>query len=137
MAFDRKRTNFIILIFKVIPIQSCEQFSINYRNGRLKFQYEGENNKNGLINFMKDPREPPIKIKEPDWSESDSEVVHLSSDNFEPVLRDEASAIVMFYAPWCGHCKRMKPEFERAAAKLKMEDVIILSTDDSEDTIFC
>lgn len=94
-----------------------------YRNGRLKFQYEGENNKNGLINFMKDPREPPIKIKEPDWSESDSEVVHLSSDNFEPVLRDEASAIVMFYAPWCGHCKRMKPEFERAAAKLKMEDI--------------
>lgn len=94
-----------------------------YQNGRLKFQYEGENNKNGLIHFMKDPREAPVKIKEPDWSDTDSEVVHLSADNFDPVLRDEASALVMFYAPWCGHCKRMKPEYERAAAKLKMEDI--------------
>lgn len=89
----------------------------------MKYTYEGENKRAALTEFMRNPSAPPLKIKEPEWSDVDSEVVHLTSRSFDPVIKEEASVLIMFYAPWCGHCKRMKPEYEAAAAQMKSEGV--------------
>lgn len=72
---------------------------------------------------MRNPQAPPVKIKEPEWSDVDSEVVHLTTSSFDPVIKEEAAVLIMFYAPWCGHCKKMKPEYEKAAAQMKSENV--------------
>jgi protein disulfide-isomerase A6 len=51
---------------------------------------------------------------------STSSVVQLTADNFESeVLNSNNLWIVEFYAPWCGHCKNLAPEFEKAAKALK------------------
>lgn len=91
----------------------------------MKHTFDGENNKAGIIAFMKNPTSPPpAKPKETDWaSDANSEIVHLSNVNFEPALKDEKSALVMFYAPWCGHCKKMKPEYEKAASLMKEQKI--------------
>jgi len=71
----------------VVPsVSSLNTFLLPSRNGHQKFMYEGENNKNGLTGFMKNPSKPPEKPKEEDWSTVKSDVVHLTSENFDTVI---------------------------------------------------
>ncbi|CAK9142135.1 unnamed protein product [Ilex paraguariensis] len=46
--------------------------------------------------------------------------VELNSRNFdELVLKSKDLWIVEFFAPWCGHCKKLAPEWKKAANKLR------------------
>uniref|UniRef100_A0A6B2L798 Thioredoxin domain-containing protein n=1 Tax=Arcella intermedia TaxID=1963864 RepID=A0A6B2L798_9EUKA len=49
-----------------------------------------------------------------------SDVVELSDANFKKlVLGSDLPFLVEFFAPWCGHCQRLAPEWEKAATNLK------------------
>merc|ERR1711963_588453 len=43
----------------------------------------------------------------------------LEDGTFETVVSRFPSVMVKFYAPWCGHCQKLAPAFEKAARKLK------------------
>ncbi|XP_073994862.1 disulfide-isomerase A3 [Rhodnius prolixus] len=51
-----------------------------------------------------------------------SDVIELNDAEFQSRLTQYETTLVMFYAPWCGHCKKLKPEFEKAASLLRSHD---------------
>ena len=51
---------------------------------------------------------------------SKSAVVELTDVNFQAlVMESQDHWLVEFFAPWCGHCKNLAPEWESAATQLK------------------
>jgi len=51
---------------------------------------------------------------------STSAVVELTEANFGALVMDSPDMwLVEFFAPWCGHCKNLAPEWESAAKQLK------------------
>merc|ERR1712168_830085 len=51
-----------------------------------------------------------------------SDVLELSDETFKDGVSGKDIILVEFYAPWCGHCKRLAPEYDTAAAELIKND---------------
>uniref|UniRef100_A0A8C7PC53 Protein disulfide-isomerase A6 n=1 Tax=Oncorhynchus mykiss TaxID=8022 RepID=A0A8C7PC53_ONCMY len=51
---------------------------------------------------------------------SKKNVVELTDDNFDRLVLDSGEVwLVEFFAPWCGHCKSLEPEWAAAASAVK------------------
>jgi thioredoxin 2 len=62
--------------------------------------------------------------------------VELSDANFDKVVAaSDLPVVVDFWAPWCGPCRQMAPQFEQAAGTLKGKALFVkLNSDDNPKT---
>ncbi|CAI9103502.1 OLC1v1001999C2 [Oldenlandia corymbosa var. corymbosa] len=61
------------------------------------------------------------------------DVVVLTGENFEKEVGQDRGALVEFYAPWCGHCKKLAPEYEKLGASFKKAKSVLIGKVNCDD----
>jgi protein disulfide-isomerase A4 len=95
----------LIIVFLLVPTL------FYFRNG-TKEEYSGARTALAIVDFMRERADP-------NWKPEAETVITLTEENFDSIVNKETLIGVEFYAPWCGHCKRLAPEWERAAKRLQ------------------
>lgn len=71
----------------------------------------------------------PIIKSEPVPETQNSSVFHLVGTEHDAIVNSKKDVFVKYYAPWCGHCKRLAPIFEELSGLYENKDVIIAELD--------
>lgn len=68
---------------------------------------------------------------------SASDVHDLKKDTFNDFIKEHDLVLAEFFAPWCGHCKALAPEYEEAATTLKEKNIPLAKVDCTEEADLC
>ncbi|EGT53613.1 hypothetical protein CAEBREN_31752 [Caenorhabditis brenneri] len=94
--------------------------------GKKSIDYNGPRTAKGIADAVKkaigktlDERLSGGKSEKSNKKGKGGDVVVLTDSNFEKLVFNSKDAwMVEFYAPWCGHCQKLEPEWKRAAKEM-------------------
>jgi len=92
--------------------------------------YSGDRSEDDLVAFVE--RQAGVKAKKA--PQPLDHTVILTDKNFDSLITSVASshALVEFYAPWCGHCKRLAPDYAKLANVYKNEPSVVIAKVDCD-----
>jgi len=90
--------------------------------------YDGGRDTQEIIDFINRKAGTSARV-----AKAPSDVSILDGTNFDSVVLDEKKhVLVEFYAPWCGHCKKLAPTWEKLASIYKNEENVVIANIDAE-----
>ena len=96
---------------------------------------EGEITRESVLNFINDWESGKLRphLKSEPIPETQSEDVYvLVGKSFTDIVMDPTKdVLVEFYAPWCGHCKKLTPIYEELAKNLKHNKNLVIAKMDA------
>jgi len=126
---------------KVVPAITLLSFT---DNKPIAFEKEGEWNDQSIREWFDGVKSGKFKYqsKSEPIPENNGPVTVIVGKNFDEIVHDKnKDVLVEFYAPWCGHCKSLVPEYEKLATAFeKIDDIVIgkidLTANDVDTTHF-
>ncbi|CAL1537590.1 unnamed protein product [Lymnaea stagnalis] len=144
-AFSKDENVFIAKIDCTQSTVVCKAYEIRgyptllwFKDGQKIDQFQAPRSIEVLTKFVQDKltvekgeqhghdsEKVPEEIKE---DSAGGAVVELTEENFKTII---ASGLVFikFYAPWCGHCKRLAPTWDDLARESSGQPVVIAKVD--------
>jgi protein disulfide-isomerase A6 len=90
--------------------------------------YQGGRSADDIISFINGKTGLKARVKK-----APSQVVELNDENFDKVVLDSKKHVfVEFFAPWCGHCKKLAPEWEKLGQVFANEEDVIIAKYDAD-----
>ncbi|VDN81419.1 unnamed protein product [Brugia pahangi] len=93
-----------------------------WQNGKDPIVYDRGLESNEIIQWVLEKTDPTYKA--PPLA-----VAKLTKEKFSGFITLHQLVLVKFYAPWCGHCRKLAPEYEKAARKLKSAGIMLAEVD--------
>lgn len=107
---EKKILEFFDLTEETVPATILAD--LGSESGIKKYIFGGEHTTDGVVEFVQSffdgKLKPTLKSEEVEADDATGDVVVLRGKSFaDLVLNNDKDVFVEFYAPWCGHCKKL------------------------------
>ena len=100
-----------------------------------KYRLEGDITEASVGAFVRDYEAGGLRAhlkSEPVPEKQTGPIVTLVGSTFNTVVKDPSKdVLVEFYAPWCGHCKKLEPVYRDVAKRLEGVSTLVIAKIDA------
>ena len=113
--YDKARTADAVINFMFEKARAIANARLN-----MKKTDQSSSNTNTNSNQQQHQQQQQQQQRKAPEAGNEKDVIVLTDDNFDDMIfNDESMWLVAFYAPWCGHCQKLLPEWVSAATQLR------------------